>query len=423
MTEQWFLDLDGTRSGPYQTPEVLSLIAEGEVLPHHRISTSLREQKWITILDWRLDQAKLSRKAPVTTPTHLSRSEISSVEGIDETRSTVSPVSTASQSPAPIFASQPADQASEANPTSSANIIALAYSVKLAHSPAQTSSTAPTASIRDALNDYQKIILESAPDEIHTQEEDSTAHWAQERLIEERTEPAINVNPKRDPMAEMFDMLQKTKSKREAKQAQSEAAGISIAPEAEKTAQNSGLTKTLMIGVGITLIGFALGQLFQQAAPTLDPNAGKTSPSPVAVGSKPSATEVVDRSTDKMTIRGVVKKPEATPSPAKVGARPARAGNSDTPQTEKELEELQNLKKELQELKNLKNDAVDTDFEAPEGDGFDGKDPGLDPGYNSGLQQPSGGFPSGRFPPGGNTGASDGYPQPNPNGTDAPPVR
>ena len=56
MKQAWFLDLDGVRSGPYQTAEVLSLIAEGEVLPHHQISTGLKGQEWRSILDWRLEQ-------------------------------------------------------------------------------------------------------------------------------------------------------------------------------------------------------------------------------------------------------------------------------------------------------------------------------------------------------------------------------
>ena len=72
MTEQWFLDLDGVRSGPYQTPEVMSLIAEGEVLPHHRISTELKGEEWITILDWRLDQAKIYQRSSFTSSSEIS---------------------------------------------------------------------------------------------------------------------------------------------------------------------------------------------------------------------------------------------------------------------------------------------------------------------------------------------------------------
>ncbi|NDG84797.1 MAG: DUF4339 domain-containing protein, partial [Proteobacteria bacterium] len=64
MTDQWFLDLDGTRSGPYQTNEILSLIAEGEVLPHHRIARGLKDPNWKTILDWRLEHARQAPAAP-----------------------------------------------------------------------------------------------------------------------------------------------------------------------------------------------------------------------------------------------------------------------------------------------------------------------------------------------------------------------
>ncbi|NDF15847.1 hypothetical protein EB061_11085, partial [bacterium] len=53
----------------------MSLIEEGEVLPHHRISRGLRNPDWITILDWRFEQAKATLKpapAPTTPPSSPS---------------------------------------------------------------------------------------------------------------------------------------------------------------------------------------------------------------------------------------------------------------------------------------------------------------------------------------------------------------
>lgn len=64
MQDQWFLDLDGVRSGPYRTIEVLNLISEGEVLPHHLIGTTLKSKEWKTILDWKLEIAKKNQPAP-----------------------------------------------------------------------------------------------------------------------------------------------------------------------------------------------------------------------------------------------------------------------------------------------------------------------------------------------------------------------
>ena len=69
--------------------------------------------------------------------------------------------------------------------------------------------------------------------------------------------------PKRDPMAEMFDMLQNTKQKRDAKQSHAAASTTLIERDDRSIrTQSSNLGKTLMIGAGITVVGFALGQIF-----------------------------------------------------------------------------------------------------------------------------------------------------------------
>jgi hypothetical protein len=283
MSEQWFLDLDGVRSGPYQTSEVMSLVAEGEVLPHHQIATDLKSQKWMTVLEWRLNQNK-------STPTF---------------------------------------------------------------SPAQEKPSSPIAPVVEIEKPVEK------PNPIITP------------LSEPVSPPKINPSPasskpagKRDPMAEMFDMLQNTKQKREVKAQQShthshtQPANLSTAnlsPNVAKNKSKGSWGKTIAIGMVITIIGFALGQYFQhqktnqsssatatpRPAPTLSPSSTTENQSATSI----VRDEVIDRSTDKMTIRAQV--PTNTHS---------AASPSPTAEPSKDIQELKDLKKELLELKALKDE-------------------------------------------------------------------
>ncbi len=271
MSEQWFLDLDGVRSGPYQTSEVMSLVAEGEILPHHQIATELKSQKWMTILEWRLNQNKM------TEPKKES----------------------VSITPAPVSFTPPVEAQKPQT-----------------HTPTAAPITTP---------------------------------------------PSDPSKPKRDPMAEMFDMLQNTKQKREVKSQQAHAhshtatsVAYSSVKAAKKNKTNGNWGKTFFIGLIITIVGFALGQYFQNkrsrdlpAAVTIAP----TPSAPVTITTKavmspsPSSEErlgTIDRSTDKMTIRAQV---------------PAEHG--------KDIEDLKDLKKELMELKALKEEIRNNNDSAP----------------------------------------------------------
>jgi hypothetical protein len=410
MIEQWFLDLDGVRSGPYQTPEVMSLIAEGEVLPHHRISTSLREQRWITILDWRLDQAKISKHVP-SSHFSASRSEVSTVEGLQEApveKQKVSQVPNAQVPNAQVPNAQvpnaqvpnaqvPNAQVPNAQvPNAQVPNAQVPISNEEVTTPTHTHT--PVATIPDANRSSPPLtpIVNTPSQHLEaTPPSKKPPLPTPEKKEEDEIPEAIAKKSKRDPMAEMFDMLQNTKQKKEAKQNQTTASGISIEQdlgEAPKKKSGFGLGQTLAIGLGITLVGFALGQLFQQSGPPPLESAAThgAKPTPAAAANTPApaeAVQIIDRSTDKMTIRGVVKKEDsgvASATPAvKTNTRNSRLGSEVAPQTEKELEELRNLKKELQELKALKNNnnAVD---EAPESEsevntGESGTDPNANP--------------------------------------------
>ncbi len=300
MDDQWFLDLDGVRSGPYHTNEVLSLIAEGEVLPHHRIARGLKDLEWMTILDWRLDRAKIPHSAAPVAPVKESVPE-----------------------------------------------------------PEPRKVAAPTDSVRTV--------------------------------------------PARDPMAEMFDTLQTAKQKREARQLQH--AQQASANDSSAGQERSPSPATIaMICAGLAVAGVAIGQWFKNVSGPKDTETAVASPTPEATPA-PSAepeTEVLEHSTDKVTIRTVVeKRPEAIkvppPFPRLESERPAP--NAPTPEptpeptptpeetppgeekkaADKELEELRDLKKELKELKALKEQLRDGVQEDGFGDGFAPPPKGPDP--------------------------------------------
>jgi len=360
MTEQWFLDLDGVRSGPYQTNEVLGLVADGEVLPHHRIARSLKDSNWQTILDWRLEharqiQAKRNPQAP-TSP---------------------APTSQAQSTPTPT------SQVKEADPADPI--------------PADPFSPPPIPTFSPGQSEFLKEVesLEKTMAEI----------------------PADGT--KRDPMAEMFEILQNTKQKREAKQLQSaQQASLDAKLDMDKP-QN--LTRLIAICVAVSLVGLVLGQWFQGSSPP----PSKTSTEVKPESKSETKSEVVDRSTDKMTIRAVVdKKPEPTPTravvvhtkptPHAVPAQPIKETEPEAPSerknADKDLEELRDLKKELQELKALKEQLK----EAPLSDEFSEGDLGPYPDNAGGSFGGSTGNPN--YP---NNGSGN-YPAVGPDGAEIP---
>ncbi len=290
MSEQWFLDLDGVRSGPYQTSEVMSLVAEGEILPHHQIAMDLKSQKWMTILEWRLNQNRNAEpKKEIVPPTVTAVSPVQEKPAIVEKPTPVIPV----EKPAAI----------------------------------------------------EKPVITETPPPAFTRED------------------IVNTKPKRDPMAEMFDMLQNTKQKREVKAqthaaqahaqintAHSHATATSSATTPSNSNSKSAWGKTIIIGLIITIIGFALGQLFQHQSqkPVEPPVVLKTTTTPATNNDAPIKTtdetgrEVLEARTDKMIIRVPVNKENAAPSPS--------------PEHGKDIQELKELKKELLELKALKEE-------------------------------------------------------------------
>jgi hypothetical protein len=315
MLEQWFLDLDGVRSGPYQTSEVMSLIAEGEVLPHHQISTELKSQNWITVLEWRLSQNKTVSK-PVEKPEPAINP------------STPTPAET-------IIKSEPEPElespiALEASPVVAAEIPKIEIEKPETPAvPANNSSTSiPAPTIPPVVPEMK---FKSA--------------------VIEKTEPS------RDPMAEMFDMLQTSKHKREQKSQQQAQTPAQTSPSQSTTStpvfassptpveSSNGALKLALKGALVVIIGFLLGQYFQKLNNKPTSNSSTTSPDPITTKAsdniKPRSTpsealkELVDRSNEKITIR------------SRVPTRDSR---------HEDLQDIRDLKKELLELKALKEE-------------------------------------------------------------------
>jgi hypothetical protein len=363
MMQQWFLDLDGVRSGPYQTPEVLNLIAEGEVLPHHRIAQGLKDQSWINILDWRLDQArqqnvKAEVKESPPTPEKFS-SPIYSPDYLEIPMET-KPVEKKSDLPPPSGVMPPPLMATPSSNFPYAQPSSPPPQQPIMHPPQREIPLTETTTKKAEKNENLFIPAEREP----------TPSSAVVPPDTSATAASSPTKPPRDPMAEMFDMLQNTKQKREAKSQQQaqqnhQAATSSAANGGSKSASpraagsNKNLGKTLAIGAAITIVGFALGQIFQSAGPPAHSPAKteeqKASPSPSAVTAASTPTpDTTDRSTDKMIIRNKLAAP-----PAQTLIKVTTNGQTKTldhKPTEKELEELKDLKKELQELKALKDE-------------------------------------------------------------------
>ena len=271
-TEQWFLDLDGVRSGPYKTPEVLSLVAEGEILPHHRISTGLKDQNWITILDWRLNQSRKDEAPPLETDIPHEENEISDFQEIK------AELMEAVEEPKP---SQPP------------------FTLKL--------------TTKDASPSVIDVSLTDKP---------------------------ANQPGRRDPTAEMFDLIQAKKAKREIN-SQKEAVESAEKDYVPASAQNAKNLKFVGFLVAVTLGGFFLGQMFQNSSKLSEPKPEVVAQAKPSVSPEPTvATEVIERKDEKLTIRAKV------PTQKKEVA----------PLLDKETQEMKDLKRELQEMRALKEE-------------------------------------------------------------------
>ena len=309
MVETWFLDLDGVKSGPYQTSEIYSLVAEGEILPHHRIAQGLKDQNWITILDWRFAQAK---KLPGG-----NEPEVKTVLDVQE--------------PEPI----------KLEP----KVIAPPPTVELE---------------KPILKDVEELLFNQSkatpPPHINISPANTiTASHTNNEPPPPTSAPTPYSKGKRDPAAEMFDMLQNNKAKREAKSqhtAQQQHAAA-VPPEPENKSAGNGLRNTIIACVVIIIIGFAFGQLCQNNPETpSSPHTAEAKPSPsvapdsTAPTQNETTTEVVDRSNDKMVIRSKVER----------RLEHAQTKGPDGKVNDKDMQDLKELKKELQELKALKDE-------------------------------------------------------------------
>ena len=415
-TEQWFLDLDGVRSGPYQTPEILNLIAEGEVMPHHRISTSLKTQNWISVLDWRLDQAKKInpfQSAEVREQRHFEQEPLpeEDLETLtEELKGEFIPLSSYQAplpEPEPEPAPQPRLQTTKSPVTTPpARVVTpppmtpklpsfltepdLEPIPETVEPKEPAPEPAPIPKIEPFKERKEHKIEALAPAEVPTLDATPSPMPAEKPKV-------LGEQKKRDAAAEMFDLIQTTKHKREQKSQSlaQQASQHEIIAATAKTKSGFGWTKTAATGALIILLGFGLGQLFQQHSgvpekTAADKSAAAVSASPATAATTttpPPEPEVIDRSTDKMVIRSRVDHREAQ-AQVKAKDKPTK------PAAEKELQELKDLKKELQELKALKDELKNNPGEIPGDAQYQDEDPNgqgtIDPGYN---YNPQGGYP------------------------------
>lgn len=189
---------------------------------------------------------------------------------------------------------------------------------------------------------------------------------------------------KTDAIADMFDLLQDSKQKREAKLLKSaQRESVSSASTSGNKSDSSSWIKFALSCVGVILLGLVLGQLFQQTTPLKKEVTKEVSKEGVTKSASNSdaqaqatpaiKTEVIDRSNEKMIIRSTV---ERRMEAAKPEVHPANAGSA-TPEkkaNDREMEELKDLKKELQELKAMKDDLKNN----PNNEAMDPNDPDVE---------------------------------------------
>ncbi len=326
MAQQWFLDLDGIRSGPYKTHEVLSLISEGEILPHHLISSDIKNSQWHTLLNWQISYQK-------TEASTGQKKEVVDRSEVEESGHLPPPAPFLDINVSNEFYEGPLPP--EAPPEPVLQVQDPPFELHLEERPKGIEPIDIPAPIPEPEREL------SPPPKPKLKEPEPTL------------ERATPLPPKRDPMAEMFDLVQKTKHKREEKEAQAIQSHEAHQKENQnKSSPNQTFWKTLGYGAAITLIGFWLGQWFQSASqppqvgqaqsPIAEKKEPENPPKSEAPSSNPPLAnneQVIDRSTDKMTIQ------------AKVKTKPESPVVANDPKDNKEIKELQDLKKELQDLK------------------------------------------------------------------------
>jgi hypothetical protein len=312
MGEQWFLDLDGVRSGPYDDEEIVALLKEGELLPHHKISYSIDEPEWQTMIEWRLKKAFRDAAIQSSNTTSIPRAR------------TVEIRDTNPQSPRP-------PETKEPPPTFEENIT----------SPSITPIPPPSSPLDE--------IEEEAEEIAHT----FIARIPREVVeAEPETEDGLPRKSRDAAVGQLLDLYQNIRGKRqETKQAlENSVASIGNSPKEPK----SSLLRPLLLVLSLGALGYGVGRLWNGSETEADlavnePVASAT-PAPTPEQSEP---RTVERKTEKFTIRAVTNQPKfIVPDP------PPPKPTPKVDFTAEQLNELKQLRNEVEELRALQGNSA-----------------------------------------------------------------
>lgn len=304
MGEQWFLDLDGVRSGPYDDEEIVALLKEGELLPHHKISYSVDQPEWQTMIEWRLKKA--FRDAAIQSSNTTTTPKVRNIEIRDQEAQTTTP---------------------------------------------------PRAPMMEEITDVKARPPVEPLHEIE-QEAQAMAHTFIARIprtVVEQSQPRPELtenqpSKSRDAaVGQLLDLYQNIRGKRqETKQAlESSVAAVGKQTPPEKTS----ILKPALLILGLGALGYGAGRLWNgSSAPTTGEDPVVTTSGTSAATPTPSGPEsrTVEHKSDKFTIRAVTNQPKFIPQEPPT-AKP-------TPKVDfsaEQLNELKQLRNEIEELRAL----------------------------------------------------------------------
>lgn len=326
MTQTWFLDLDGIKSGPYQTHEVHRLMTEGSVMPHHRITENLKSNRWMSLLEWKLEQSKKIE----TESTQSSKPEVQEI----------------------ILQNSRTD------------------------SPHQGPPTPPYIEIK---SDVPPSITPTRMTVPHV----STAHPQSPS-----TPPSTVIKPldqpTRDATSEMLALLQSTKHKRERQATQDVPTPLHTSTHTplttNSTTQNhSSSIRMVVLGILIALAGVALGQWLRpnSTAPVVTQDTSKPdTPKPDTPKEDSKAAENIPTKNETRTLKTALgkimiqsKSKPVDPHDATPRGNLTHEESNEANDVRKELRELRRLKEELKNSRDEQNTGHTEEF--PEEDTFE----------------------------------------------------
>ncbi len=298
MGEQWFLDLDGVRSGPYDDEEIVALLKEGELLPHHKISYSVDQPEWQTMIEWRLKKA--FRDAAIQSSNTTTIPKVRPVEI--------------------------RDQEAQRDPKPPAH----------SHEITGVKERAPSEPVHEI------------EEEAHAMAHTFISRIPRSVVDQNLRPPESRLDKGRDAaVGQLLDLYQNIRGKRQETKQALETSVASVGGHAGKP-QKTSLIKPILLIVGLGALGYGAGRLWNNTSNAgLEPTPAATQP--VTSQAATSEPRTIEHKSEKFTIRSVTNQPKFIAQEPPPVAKP-------TPKLDfsaEQLNELKQLRSEIEELRAL----------------------------------------------------------------------